>query len=142
MKCHPGRAIAFVTLFLVPYLVVVRSSASAEPVRPEPANPGGQQDRRPEDEWADRVHHVRPLEPGETLRDIDPRRDLDQPPVREQEAVLPDPPTGRELVDRVLVEAQQGRLIPVLTTSAAGPPKVYHRYHVAPQFVLPIPTGT
>jgi hypothetical protein len=66
----------------------------------------------------------------------------DRPELRQRDALLPDPPTGRILVDQVLAEVGPGRPILVHTTQAAPPPHVYHLRYLAPNFVLPVASGT
>jgi hypothetical protein len=114
-----------------------RSAAAVEAVRPGPVTPGVY--------WVDGGPVLRALDPEEYERRQRFGAEPDQPDAsdarRQREAILPDPPTGRELVDRVRVEMQE-QPTPVPATTAARPHRVSQRHWLAPNFVLPVPRGT
>jgi len=133
--------VAYLTLFLVLYLVVARSSESAEPVRSAPVIPGGPLDWRPEGDGVGQMPVLSAIDPEEARRLTHFPADSDRPAVREREAVLPNPSNGRELVDRVVAQDTQEWQIAVQTTPASSRQRFYNLRRAASNFVLPIAGG-
>jgi len=109
MKRYHRNWSAFLTLYLVINLIVARAATSAKTAPLAPVIPG------------ESVHLLPPfyrVVQGPVIRAADAEEDRLQtdlpseparPLVRDRDAILPDPPNGRILVDRVLAEEMRGQ---------------------------------
>jgi hypothetical protein len=91
-------------------------------------------------DWADRLAMI-----AVNPRDAEHRRPHlagpSRPPAYYRDVILPDPPTGRVLVDQVVREETMEQQMPVRTTPSAHPHPTYQRWHVAANYVVPFPSG-
>jgi hypothetical protein len=91
-------------------------------VRPDPGNTPGRLGRRAGADWIDRLPIIRAL----TLDDIRRQKEAAaqarsvRPVVRDQEAVLPDPSDGRELVNRYVAPGADRPTSQVLPAGQSG----------------------
>jgi hypothetical protein len=137
MKRYHWSLIAYLTLSLG-----VPSSAAAEPIPLGPVETSSSLDRGPNVDWVDRGPIVRALDPEEARIWTESPPDTDRPVVNDREAILPDPLNSQELVARVLGQETREGPILVATTPAALPQRVHDHQRIAPNFVVPIASGT
>jgi len=95
-----------------------------------------------ETDWADRIGVLHAVDPDEAaLRQQFPD-DSDQPILRNREAVLHNPASGRDLVGLAVAEEARGQPIALPTQPTSRPERVFQRQRLAaPNFVVPVVRG-
>jgi len=83
---------------------------------------------------------VRPIDPL-TARRSKSLPDALWPAVRERVAILPDPATGRELIEQVISTRESGPTVEMAASSAPTPQRVFFHQRPAPTYLLPVPVG-
>jgi hypothetical protein len=105
MKRNHWNMILFLSSLSMLYAIVARLSDSTTSVQTATANRGAALDRAEKD-WSFRVAVMLARHPEHDPRPINIPTDWHRPVLREREALLPDPPTGQELIDRVFARQE------------------------------------
>jgi hypothetical protein len=133
---------SLLTLLLPNFLIVLPTAGAVEPANYLPTGPASSLEANHAVDWPTDLPVMRALDPEEAQRQMEAPKEPERPPVVQHDAALPDPLTGRELVDRVFMQANQGQRISVQPATAKPLLRAFKRQHVAPTFGVPIPQGT
>jgi len=139
---QPSNALALLTLILTPHVVGAQSSPLPELGREAAVIPPALLALRAPPYWGPfggPIIHA--IDPESAQRQIELYERRRRPYIRYNEAVLPDPPNGYVLVDRVVALDQHGWRLPIEHRRPASPLRVAHLQHFGPYEVVPITTG-
>jgi hypothetical protein len=142
MKQDRWSSSAFLALSLVLFLSAARSSELAPWIGYDPVKLEVDYLLLVNGPWPLRGPALQSFDLDESRRRMPLPDETERPMVRQREAILPDPATGRELVDRIQADETQAQPLGVATSPVGSPPRVFQRQRLAaPNFVIPVGHG-